>query len=171
MEYTHFCNDRKKFLFQRYCKKPNIIKFNELMNSKWCRNIKSIVKFFEDNYKSCWRLFFINLQQIYHYSYVLVYFFLTLTCYLRIYVYTCKILYLMYQWSGLWANKELKLTQSNRLFQYLNQSEMCMLFPFQSALDADIQGFVDLPTTRGLAYQVRFVNARVGMNFVVWNLY
>ena len=33
MEYTHFCNDRKKFLFQRYCKKPNIIKFYELVNS------------------------------------------------------------------------------------------------------------------------------------------
>lgn len=44
LECTHFVKDRKIFLSKRYFENPNIIKFNELMNTYNEEKLKNIVE-------------------------------------------------------------------------------------------------------------------------------
>ena len=112
MECTHFCNDRKNYSRDTVSPSPiPIIKFNELMNSNDVEILKSLTK---DNYQSC--LLVLNLSQRTVYTLLL---FLYLSIFFP-YPYLISmiicinlIMYLMYQWSGLWVNKELKLKISH----------------------------------------------------------
>ena len=97
--WTFFWNlsDTKSILFV-----SDFVWINEF---KWCKNIKIIVKIFEDKYQS----YLPKRLCIHYYNYSNACLLFFLTWYLRIYVYIYFCTSCTSQWSGLWVNKELKL--------------------------------------------------------------
>lgn len=55
LECTHFVNNRKMFLFKRYYKNPNMIKFNDLMNTYYVEKLKknNLSRFIMKIFKVC----------------------------------------------------------------------------------------------------------------------